>query len=170
MSNQPTWVPTDPSQSIQRWADFLHSEAKRLFRQDHTHGSMLFSFKQEQGLVSVNMLPTTFDDYNELNEAIAHAAVEYDLYGVIFIGEAWMYFIKENDHTAFQLLDGEMKVSDLNKEDKKESLMLKMESRSGDCMTYLNEILRNEDGPHLQEEAVISRGQTKWFATQNIAD
>ncbi len=45
------------------------------------------------------------------------------------MGETWMYIAKEKDHTVFQLLDGEMRVSDLNDEDKKEALMIKMENR-----------------------------------------
>lgn len=62
--------------------------------------------------------------------------------GVVFICETWAYYMKENDHTAFQLLDGEMKVSDLNSEDKREALMVRMENGDGDCLVYLDEIVK----------------------------
>jgi hypothetical protein len=169
VNDQPNWNPEEPFQSMQEWALFLHAEAKRLFRQDGTHASMLFSFKELEGIVSVNAIPPNFNDYDALNESIADAILEYDLFGVILIGETWMYFIKEKDHTAFQLLDGEMRVSDLNAEDKKEALMVKMESQNGECITYLNQIIRDEkDGLSLKEEAMISKDPAKWFVTQSL--
>jgi hypothetical protein len=166
MSDQPIWISNEKSACIRKWTDHLHTEAKRLFTQDGTHGNMMFSFNKENGLISVNLIPPNID-HDQLNDGIMNAVNEYNLYGVVFIGETWMYFIKEKDHTAFQLLDGEMKVSDLNDEDKKEALMIRMENSDGDCLVYLNEIIRDENGHTLKEGKIIGNAQKKWFIDQN---
>ena len=166
MSDQPKWISGEESTCIRKWADFLHTEAKRLFNQDGTHGNMLFCFNRENGLISVNPIPPNTDQ-DQVNEAITNAVIENNLYGVILIGESWMYSLKEKDHTSFQLLDGEMRVSDLNDEDKKEALMIRMENSDGDCLIYLDEIIRNENGHALKEGEIIKSAQKKWFINQN---
>lgn len=166
MSDQPKWIANAESSCILKWTDYLHAEAKRLFNQDGTHGNVLFSFSKEKGLISVNLIPPN-TDHDQLNEAITNAVNEHNLYGVVVIGETWMYSIKEKDHTAFQLLDGEMRVSDLNDEDKKEALMIRMENRDGDCLIYLDEIIRDKNGHALNENKIIRSAQRKWFIDQN---
>lgn len=166
MDDQPKWIVNAESSCILKWTDYLHSEAKRLFNQDGTHGNLLFSFDKENGLVSVNLIPPN-TDHDQLNEAITNAVNEHNLYGVVVIGETWMYSIKEKDHTSFQLLDGEMRVSDLNDEDKKEALMIRMENRDGDCLVYLDEIIRDKNGHVLKEGKIIKSALKKWFIDQN---
>lgn len=162
MSDHPKWISDEESTSILKWTNFLYTEAKRVFNQDGTHGNMLFSFNKEKGLISVNLVPPN-TDHALLNESIMNAVHEYNLYAVVFIGETWMYAVKEKDHTAFQLLDGEMKVSDLNDEDKKEALMMRMENGDGDCLIYLHEIVRDENGHALKEGEIIKSAQKMWF-------
>jgi len=166
MIDRPEWVPKAESECMRNWTDYLHAEAKRLFVQDGTHVSLLFLFNKENGLVSVNPIPLNIN-HEELNEAVANAVNEHDLYGVVFIAETWAYFAKEKDHTVFQLLDGEMKVSDLNAEDKKEALMVRMENRDGDCLVYLDQIIRDKNGIILKEGVATSVSQNKWFTHQD---
>jgi len=163
MFDQPKWEIDAASECIRKWTENLHTEAKRLFAQDGTHANLLFLFNKESGLICVNPVPSNVD-YDQLNAAVANSVKEYDLYGVILIGETWAYYIKENDHTAFQLLDGEMRVSDLNAEDKKEALMVKMENRDGDCLVYLDEIIRDEKGVILKEGKLAESAQKIWMA------
>jgi hypothetical protein len=165
MSDQPKWISNEESASIQKWTDYLHKEAKRLFIQDGTHGNLMLSFNKENGIISVNLIPPNIN-HDQINDAIMNAVNEHNLYGVVLIGETWMYFIKEKDHTTFQLLDGEMKVSDLNDEDKKEALMIRMENSDGDCLIYLDEIISDENGRTLKEGKVIRGTQKKWFIDQ----
>lgn len=162
MSSQPKWIANSKSSCMLEWTDYLHTEAKRLFNQDGTHGNMMFSFSKEEGLISVNLIPPNTDN-DQLNEAISNAVSEHGLYSVIVIGETWMYPIKEKDHTAFQLLDGEMRVSDLNDKDKKEALMIRMENRDGDCLVYLDEIIRDKSGHSLNKNKKIKSASRKWF-------
>lgn len=162
MSDQPEWITNAESECIRKWTEYLHAEAKRLFAQDGTHVNLLFCFNKEHGLVSVNPVPQNIDQ-DQLDSAIMNAVIEHHLYGVVFIGETWMYFVKEKDHTAFQLLDGEMKVSDLNDEDKREALIVRMENSEEECIIFLDEIKRDENGTTLKECKDIKMVQNKWF-------
>jgi hypothetical protein len=159
------WVPSAKAASLKKWANGLRKEAKRLFLKDKTHGHMLFSFNGNDGLISVNPIPPKTDQA-QLNASIINAVKEHDLYGIIFIGEAWVYFPKEKDHTARQLLDGEMRVSDLNDEDKKEALFLRVENRDGDCLLYLDEIVRDGDSVKLGESRTINGEERSWFSDE----
>lgn len=165
--NQPQWITNAELTSIQEWTDHLHAEAKRLFLQDGTHGNVLFLFTKEKGIVSVNLVPPNID-HEQLNAAIINAMHEHYLYGVVLIGETWSYFIKEKDHTAFQLLDGEMRVADLRDEDKREALMVRMENRDGGCLIYLDEIIRDKDGVSLKECKIAKEDKQKWFMLNRL--
>jgi len=159
----PLWNPAAKSASIRKWADHLHKEAKRVLLQDRTHAHILFAF-QDAGPVSITPVPPKTSQ-DQTHNAIIIAIRENNLYGVIDVGEAWTYFPKgKKDHTAFQLLDGEMRVSDLRDGDKTEALYLRMETRDGDCVVYLNQILRNGDKVGLGEHRTISDEDLKWFA------
>ena len=84
------------------------------------------------------------------------------------IGETWTYYMKEKDHTAFQLLDGEMRVSDLNAEDKKEALMVRMENADGDCVIYLDQMIKDQNGVTLKEGVIDKSSQRKWFVYREV--
>lgn len=165
MFDKTKWVPKAESECIRKWTENLHIEAKRLLTKDGTHASLLFLFNKENGLIAVNPVPPNVD-HEQLNVAVENAVHEHNLYGVVFICETWTYYIKENDHTAFQLLDGEMKVSDLNSEDKREALMVRMENCDGDCLVYLDEIIRDRNGVTLKDGFVTECSQKKWFVHQ----
>lgn len=162
MTDKPKWIPNAESECIRSWTEQLHTEAKRLMTQDGTHASILFLFNKENGLISVNPVPAKVD-LDQLNTAVKNAVNQHHLYGVVFIGETWTYFMKEKDHTAFQILNGEMRVSDLNSEDKKEALMVRMENSDGDCLVYLDEIIRDKNGVILKDCLVTESSQKKWF-------
>lgn len=165
MTDKPKWIPNEESECMRNWTENLHTEAKRLMTKDGTHVSLLFLFNKENGLISVNPVPPNVG-LNQLNEAVQNAINEHDLYGVIFIGETWTYFMKDNDHTAFQLLDGEMKVSDLSPEDKREALMVRMENSDGVSLVFLDEIIRDKNGVTLKDVLVRENSQKKWFVYQ----
>lgn len=167
MIDKPKWISDAESECMRNWMENLHTEAKRLLIQDGTHASLLFLFNKEDGLISVNPIPPNID-HAQLNEAVKNAVDEHDLYGVVFIGETWAYFGKEKDHTLFQLLDGEMKVSDLNSEDRREALMIRMENADGNCLIYLDEIIRDKNGITLKNDLMTESFQKKWFAHQEI--
>ena len=72
-------------------------------------------------------------------------------YGVIQIGEVWTYIPpKPNDHTFRQVVEGEMKVSELKPEDKTEALFVRYQSLEDQCF-WVNPILREGTGVSLGE-------------------
>lgn len=160
--NQPLWIPSAKSASIRKWADYLHKEAKRVFLKDLGHAHILFLFKDE-GPVSITPVPPK-TDHAQITQAIRRAVRESGLYGAIHVGEAWTYFPKDKkDHIAFQLLDGEMRVSDLKDEDRTECLYLRMESRDGDCVVCIDRIQRDGDAVGLGEGRTVEREDPVWF-------
>jgi hypothetical protein len=161
--NNPVWNPSNKSATLQTWANSLHQQSKAMFLKDKTHAHILFFFNDTDGLISVNPVPPK-TGHMQINGAIKGAIKEHNLFGVIHVGEAWTYFPKDKkDHTAFQLLDGEMKVSDLNQQDKTEALYLRMESRDRDCVVYLNRIIRNGDQVELSSDKMLANEDLKWF-------
>ena len=159
----PLWNPAAKSASIRKWADHLHKEAKRVFLQDKTHAHILFAF-EDTGPVSVTPVPPKTPQ-DQVHNAIIASIRKNRLYAIIDIGEAWTYFPKgTKDHTAFQLLDGEMRVSDLREGDRTEALYLRMESRDGDCVVHLDRIERDGDKVGLGEHKTIADEDLQWFA------
>lgn len=143
MNDKPTWNPAAPHASLMKWGESLRKEAKRVFLQDGTHAQMLFLF-DDNGIASVNPIPPRTNP-EQIAAGVRHAIGEHNLYGVITIAEAWTYFPeKANDHTVSQLLDGEMKVSDLREGDKTEVLMVSLQSRDGEHVTWLDKIERKD--------------------------
>ena len=161
--NSPQWIPSAKSPSIRKWAENLHKQARQTFEKDKTHAQILFFFKDNEGLVSINPIPPK-TDHLQIFSAIRRTITDNNLYAVIHIGECWTYFPKnQKDHTFSQLIDGEMKVSELRDEDKTEALCLRMESRDGDCLVLLDQILRKGDDVVLGEAKRIKSDVREWF-------
>lgn len=109
------------------------------------------------GLVSVNPVPAN-TAADALTEGVRQAVLENGLYGVIMIAEAWTYLPRRaGDHTSVQIMHGEMRVADLKDEDRTEALMLRMESRDGGHLTWLEPIIRTGDAVTLGEGMVLGR-------------
>ena len=162
MSEQPKWTTGEESACIGKWTDYLQQSKTTIFSGWNTWQHVVFVYQGGRPCFCGFSFPPNIDQ-DQLNAAISDAVNQHNLYGVIFIGEIWMYVIKEKDHTAFQLLDGEMKVSDLRDGDKREALMVRMESRDGDSLIYLDEIIRNDNGIILKEGRVNKSAQMNWF-------
>jgi hypothetical protein len=159
----PLWNPAAKSASIRKWADRLHKEAKRVFLQDKAHAHFVFAFL-DSGPMSITPVPPKTPQ-DRTHNAIITAIRQNNLYGIIDVGEAWTYFPKsDKDHTAFLLLDGEKRVSDLRDGDRTEALYLRMESRDGDCVVYLNRIVREGNKVGLGEYRTISDEELQWFS------
>ncbi|OGV59076.1 MAG: hypothetical protein A2283_03810 [Lentisphaerae bacterium RIFOXYA12_FULL_48_11] len=160
--NHSEWDSHNKQASIFKWADSLHKQAKEMFLKDKTHAHLVFSFK-DTGLVSINPIPPKTDNA-QVHSGIMQAIKQHNLYAVICIAEAWTYFKKgKKDHTAAQILDGEIKVSELRDEDKTEVLYLRMESRDGACVVFLDEIVRDGEDVRLGEWKTLNDEELKWF-------
>jgi hypothetical protein len=154
--SQPIWNPNDKSGSLKAYAEWLHREAVRLFTQDKTHCQILFLFS-DAGLVSVNPVPANTAAV-ALTAGVRQAVLENGLYGVIMIAEAWTYMPRRaKDHTAVQIMCGEMNVADLKDEDRAEALMVRMESRDGGHLMWVEPIVRTGTEVTLGEGTVLGR-------------
>lgn len=73
-------------------------------------------------------------------------------YGVIQIAEVWTYLPpRPNDHTFRQVLEGEIKVSELKPEDRTEALLVRYQSSDGNQCVWVNVIQRKASGVALAE-------------------
>lgn len=157
-ASQPGWNIDDKPGSLKAYAEWLHVEAVRVFRKDKTHVQILFLFS-DAGLVSVNPVPAN-TAADALTAGVRQAVLDNGLYGVIMIAEAWTYLPKRaKDHTAVQIMCGEMRVADLKDGDRTEALMLRKESRDGGHLTWLDPIVRDGDKVVLGEGLVLGRAR-----------
>ncbi|MDD4869074.1 MAG: hypothetical protein PHR77_00840 [Kiritimatiellae bacterium] len=139
----PGWNPADPAASLKTYAKWIRGMAVNTFLSDKTHAELFF-FIKATGPSSVFPVPPK-TDRKEVISAIRQAILKDDIYGIIHIAEAWTYTPSGmNDHTARQILDGEMSVSALNKTDKREALLVSFESREGICEVWSASILRDD--------------------------
>ena len=73
-------------------------------------------------------------------------------YGVIQIAEVWTYLPpRPDDHTFRQVLEGEIKVSELKPEDRTEALLVRYQSSDGTQCVWVNVIQRKPSGVSLAE-------------------
>ncbi|NLF99547.1 MAG: hypothetical protein GX565_05280 [Lentisphaerae bacterium] len=152
--SQPLWNIDDKPGSLKAYAEWLHREAVRMFMQDKSHCQILFLFS-DVGLASMNPVPENTEP-ERLLAGVRRAVQEHNLYGVITIAEAWTYMPRRvGDHTAVQIMHGEMRVADLKDDDRTEALMLRMESRDGGHLTWLEPIIRTGDDVTLGEGVVL---------------
>ena len=108
---------------------------------DKHHAEMVF-FMRITG--KGNAVPWTGDDHAALARWIRKYTQEHYIYGVVHVGEAWVRFAETGpgDHTLKQVIDGEMRVSELRPEDRKEALTVTAQTRDGYVHTWIDEIVR----------------------------
>jgi len=119
--------------------------AVKTFLADKTHVELFF-FLKEAGPSSIFPVPPQVDR-KEMLSAIRETIRAEGIYGVIHTAEAWTYIPSgRKDHTVRQIMDGEMNVSDLNDKDRKEALIVSVESRDGKCELWSAPIVRDDKG------------------------
>jgi len=164
----PNWASSNKQACILKWAESLHKIAKEMFLKDGTHVHTFFLFN-ENGPAAFNKVQPRAD-HAKIYHAIRQVIKDNNLYGVIHFGECWAYFPKgKKDHTAFPIIDDETMESDLRDKDKTEVLYLRMESRDGACVVYIDEIVRHGKNVSLGEGKVIKGEERKWFQKGAIA-
>jgi hypothetical protein len=141
----PTWNAEEKAASLHDYAGWLNEQARSTFLKDGTHADLWFLLQDDgQG----HLIPTPPEmDKDDLAAALREAIEQGNIYGIIHIAEVWGYRPHgENDHTARQIVDGEIPVAELKDADRGEALMVQMESRDGDKQLWIHTIAR--DGEH----------------------
>ncbi len=138
------WDAAKPAESFRAFGNYVHGQAKEILLKDGHHSEMLF-FIPLDGNGHVVLWRSNDRDL-EADWLRRHAAERY-AYGVVHVVEAWMHLApKPGDHTLKQIMDGEIKVSELKPGDRKEVLMVSAQSRDGWANSWNDEILRGPGG------------------------
>ena len=151
----PIWNKDDPAESLRIYAQWLNDLARKVFLQDKTHIEIFFLLDKmgKGGVVPYEPGADRDTFLANLKANVQH----FDIYAVLHIAESWSYFPRQpNDHTMKQLAMGEMNVSDLRSEERKECLMVRCESRPGYQNLWLNPIVRKHDGVALADAIEIA--------------
>ena len=127
-----------------------------MFSRDKTHTQLLFLFNNE-GLASMNPIhPMT--EPEQLLTGVRQAVQEHGLYGVITVVEAWVYMPQqERDHILIQLRHNEMQVADLRDEHKTEALIIVLQSKDGEHVTWLHPIITTDGDTKLGTGMVLPK-------------
>jgi hypothetical protein len=140
--NAPTWDAADPAASLLRMAEAFNERARIEYLAAGTHLE-LFLVVGDDGAAGV--VPVFGGQRDALLEALkAHLRSE-NSYGIIHIAEAWTYLRRSPDDARFDELNrGEVRVAELEKGERTEALVVRMESREGATRIWYNPILRGD--------------------------
>ena len=140
----PGWDAARPAESFRAFANFIHFRAKEVLLADGHHSEMFF-FMPLDGNGHIILWQSNDRDL-EADWLRKHITEHYS-YGVVHVVEAWMHMAaKPGDHTLKQLMDGEMKVSQLRPEDRREVLMVSAQSRDGWAVSWVDQLARDKTG------------------------
>ena len=136
---EPIWDANDPDGSFRRYAESLHRKARQMFMQDKTHAEMVFVFE----VSGKCLLLLVRGDRDEFIANLRRLIKERPVVGVVHIAETWMRVGGRGDHVTKQIVMGEMGVSDLRPEDREEALLVSIQSRDAQGISWVHPILRD---------------------------
>ena len=143
----PGWDASKAADSFRDFARNVHGMAKDVLLRDGRHAEMFF-FMPLDG--NGHIVLWRSNDRDLESEWLRRHIQEHYAFGVVHVVEAWMHLAPTpGDHTLRQIMDGEIKVSELRKEDRKEALMVSAQSRDGWALSWVDEILRDGAGKPL---------------------
>jgi DNA mismatch endonuclease, patch repair protein len=138
----PGWNASNPSASFRAFAEAIHRQARQVFVKDGHHAEFMF-FMPLDG--KGHLVHTRFDNRDMMAVWVKTHVAEHYPFGVLHICEAWLRLAEgKNDNILRQVIDGEMKVSELREEDRKEALTVTAQARDGYSMTWIDEIVRDK--------------------------
>lgn len=142
----PQWPPGVPLLGFQTFSAYIHNKAKATLVKDGYHAEMVFFMKQDG--TGVLVLPHD-DDRDRVAQYVRDRISRDYVYGVLHICESWIRWANgPNDHILTQVMAGEIRVSELKPEHRKEALAVVAQSRDGYSMNWIDEMVREkEKGP-----------------------
>jgi hypothetical protein len=144
------WNASNRANCFRRFAQELKEQSKQVFLKDKHHAEMFFMVT-EDGQAGVMPAPPKMER-DEMVAKLKQSIRENNVYGAIHIVETWTYFRSgAKDHTMTQLMAGEIKVSELQPQDRDEALVVTMESREKAHFMWITPILRDGDKVTLGE-------------------
>ena len=130
--------------SFQKFAGFIHGNAKKYLLEDKTHAEMMF-FMPLDGKGKLVTIQSTANDRDALAQWVRDYISQNYIYGVVHVCESWVKFADgPDDHTVKQIQAGEIKVSELKPEHRTEALSVSAQSRDGFSINWIDEMLRHK--------------------------
>ena len=139
----PGWDASKAADSFRAFARHIHGMAKDVLLRDGRHAEMFF-FMPLSGRGHIALWRSNERDL-EAEWLRRHIRESY-AFGVVHVVETWMRLAPPGDHVLRQVMGGEIKVSELRKEDRKEALMVGAQSRDGWATSWVDEIIRDGAG------------------------
>lgn len=137
----PEWNEADRAGSFRAYAEWLNETARMTFLKDKTHVELFFLVRPD-GAAGMGAPPPDMDR-DQVAGMLKESIREHGIYGLVHILEAWMYFPRQpGDHTFQQVLQGEIRVSELRPEDRKEAVIVHCQSREGANTMWMSRIIR----------------------------
>ena len=153
----PPWDKSAPAESLRRLGEWYNQRARGMFLKAGSHVEIYFLFSRDGQGTLIQVPPGM--DRGTFMANLKGTVLKMGSYGVIQITEVWTYLPpRPNDHTFRQVLEGEIKVSELKPEDRTEALLVRYQSSDGDQCVWVNPILRKGTGVSLGETIEI-RGE-----------
>jgi hypothetical protein len=135
------WDNADPAGSFRQFVEELRQQARTVFLKDGTHVELLFLVDDHGKGELVGVAGT---DRPTIVRALKQRIRDRNIYGVVHIAEGWAYYPRgAKDHTMRQILEGEIKVSELRPEDRGEALIVHTETREGENKMWVSPIRRD---------------------------
>jgi hypothetical protein len=136
------WNPSNPIISFQSFAHYIHEQAKSVMLRDGFHAEMFF-FLPLNG--RGHIVQHAGKDRDATAKWVKDHIREHYVYGLVHICEAWVRFASgKTDHILDQVIDGEIRVSELRPEDRSEALTVVAQSRDGYSHNWIDEIIRTK--------------------------
>ena len=150
----PPWDKSDPAGSLRRLGEWYCDRARGMFLKAGSHVEIYFLFTRDGQGTMIQIPPGMAREAFMAN--LQGTIKANNAYGVIQIGEVWAYIPpRPNDHTYRQVLEGEIKVSELKEGDKTEALMIRYQSSVGEQCAWVNPIQRTGAGVSLGDAIEI---------------
>ena len=139
----PEWDAANPSGSFRKFSDYMHSQAKKYLLDDGYHAEMLF-FMPLDGKGTLVLVEGK--DRDAMAQWVRDYINKHYTFGLVHVCESWVRFADgPNDHTFKQIQAGEMKVSDMKAEHRKEALSVSALARDGFSFNWVDEMIRGGD-------------------------
>jgi len=139
----PQWHPGNPLLGFQTFSTHIHNQAKATLVKDGYHAEMIFFMVQDGSGVIV--LPHD-NDRDRVAQYLRDRINRDYVYGVLHICESWIRWADgPKDHILTQVIGGEIRVSELKPEHRKEALTVVAQSRDGYAVNWIDEIERAKD-------------------------
>jgi hypothetical protein len=138
------WNSSRPAESFRSFASHIHNMAKEVLMKDGHHSEMFF-FMPLDGNGHIILWHNNDRDLEA--DWLRQHITEHYIYGVVHVVEGWMHMAdKPGDHTLKQIMAGEIKVSELKPEHRREVLMVSAQSRDGWATSWVDRMMRNPAG------------------------